>query len=98
MPVVLLFLRCAAGRSDCCVSQICTGELPQKVGCDVSQSDGAIGGYFKAQLKIEIWVYLLMLVGFLILRVRYGALISIGIAILDFLRYSEPVRFCGHGQ
>ena len=46
---------------------------------------GAIGGYFKAQLKIEIWVYLLMLVGFLILRVRYGALISIGIAILDFL-------------
>ena len=40
---------------------------------------GAIGGYFKAQLKIEIWVYLLMLVGFLILRVRYGALISIGI-------------------
>ena len=36
-------------------------------------------------LKIEIWVYLLMLVGFLILRVRYGALISIGIAILDFL-------------
>ena len=45
---------------------------------------GAIGGYFKAQLKIEIWVYLLMLVGFLILRVRYGALISIGIAILDF--------------
>ena len=46
---------------------------------------GAIGGYFKAQLKIEIWVYLLMLVGFLILQVRYGALISIGIAILDFL-------------
>jgi len=46
---------------------------------------GAIGGYFKAQLKIEIWVYLLMLVGFLILRVRYGALISIGIAVLDFL-------------
>lgn len=26
-----------------------------------------------------------MLVGFLILRVRYGALISIGIAVLDFL-------------
>ena len=39
-----------------------------------------------------------MLVGFLILRVRYGALISIGIAILDFLPVFEPVRFCGHGQ
>lgn len=59
---------------------------------------GAIGGYFKAQLKIEIWVYLLMLVGFLILRVRYGALISIGLRSWIFCRYSEPVRFCGHGQ
>ena len=72
--------------------------LPQKWDVMYHSLTGAIGGYFKAQLKIEIWVYLLMLVGFLILRVRYGALISIGIAILDFLRYSEPVRFCGHGQ
>lgn len=59
---------------------------------------GAIGGYFKAQLKIEIWVYLLMLVGFLILRVRYGALFRSGLRSWIFCRYSEPVRFCGHGQ
>ncbi len=45
----------------------------------------AVGGYFKAQLKIEIWVYLLMVIGFLILKVDYGFLIAVGIAFLDFL-------------
>lgn len=45
----------------------------------------AVGGYFKAQFKIEIWIYLLLLTGFLILRVRYAAFIALGIALLDFL-------------
>lgn len=44
----------------------------------------AVGGYFKAQIKIEVWMYLLLLAGFLILRVRYAAFISLGIAVLDF--------------
>ena len=51
----------------------------------------AVGGYFKAQIKIEVWMYLLLLAGFLILRVRYAAFISLGIAVLDFF----PV--CGTG-
>ena len=51
VPVILLFLRCAAGRSDCCVSQICTGELPQKVGCDVSQSDRCHWRIFQSTAK-----------------------------------------------
>lgn len=45
----------------------------------------AFGGYFKAQFKIEIWVYLITLVGLLILRTRYAILIALGIAFLDFL-------------
>ncbi len=45
----------------------------------------AVGGYFKAQLKIEIWVYLLMVIGFLILKVDYAFLIALGIGFLDFL-------------
>lgn len=45
---------------------------------------GAVGGYFKAQLKIEIWIYFLLLVGFMILRVKYSALIALGTAFLDF--------------
>lgn len=44
----------------------------------------AIGGYFKAQFKIEIWMYLLLVIGLSILNVRYALLIALGIAILDF--------------
>ena len=47
----------------------------------------AIGGYLKAQVKIEIWIYLLLLVGFFILQVDYAPLIALGIAILDFLPF-----------
>ena len=42
-------------------------------------------GYLKAQLKIEIWIYLLLTVGFMVLKVRYSYLIAIPIAILDLL-------------
>jgi len=47
----------------------------------------AIGGYFKAQFKIEIWIYLLLVVGFAILQVDYLLLIALGIAFLDFLPF-----------
>lgn len=44
----------------------------------------SVGGYFKAQLKIEVWVYLLMVAGFFILKFDYVFLIALGIAALDF--------------
>lgn len=44
----------------------------------------AVGGYFKAQLKIEIWMYLLLVIGLSILKVKYTLLIALGIAVLDF--------------
>lgn len=44
-----------------------------------------IVGYIKAQFKIEIWVYLILAAGLLLLRVRYGYLIAIPIALLDIL-------------
>ena len=47
----------------------------------------AVGGYFKAQLKIELWMYLLLGIGFTILKVRYAFLIAIGVAFLDFLQF-----------
>lgn len=47
----------------------------------------AVGGYFKAQLKIEIWMYLLLGIGFSILQVKYAFLIAIGVAILDLLPF-----------
>lgn len=47
----------------------------------------AVGGYFKAQLKIEFWMYLLLLIGFTILRVKYAFLIALGVAFFDFLPF-----------
>lgn len=45
----------------------------------------ALGGYLKAQLKIEIWMYLLLLIGLSIGKIHYAALVALGIAFLDIL-------------
>jgi len=47
----------------------------------------AVGGYIKAQFKIEIWIYLLLVIGLWILQVKYVLLIALGIAFLDFLPF-----------
>lgn len=47
----------------------------------------AVGGYFKAQLKIELWMYILLVLGFTILRVRYAFFIAVGVAFLDLLPF-----------
>ncbi|GFI16655.1 sodium-lithium/proton antiporter [Lachnospiraceae bacterium] len=47
----------------------------------------AVGGYFKAQLKIELWMYVLLAVGFWILRVKYAFIIAVGVAFLDLLPF-----------
>lgn len=45
----------------------------------------AIGGYIKAQVKIEARIYVILFIGLLLLRVRYFALIALLIALLDIL-------------
>lgn len=47
----------------------------------------AVGGYLKAQLRIEVWMYLLLVIGLVILQVDYALLIALGIACLDFLPF-----------
>ena len=47
----------------------------------------AVGGYFKAQLKIMVVVYALLLAGFLILRIHFAFLLAFLIAFLDFLPF-----------
>lgn len=54
------------------------------VRCSLMKS---VGGYLKAQLKIEIWMYFLLLVGLGVLRVDYFGLIALVIAFLDFLPF-----------
>lgn len=46
---------------------------------------GAVGGYFKAQFKIEFWIYLILTAGLLILGIDYAPVLAIFIALLDFL-------------
>lgn len=47
----------------------------------------AVGGYFKAQLKIEMWIYILLVIGLMFLKMKYALLIALGMAILDFLPF-----------
>lgn len=47
----------------------------------------AVGGYFKAQIKIEIWMYILLGIGFAVLNVKYAFIIAIGVAFLDLLPF-----------
>ena len=47
----------------------------------------AVGGYFKAQIRIEVWIYLLLVIGLVVLGVDYTLLIALGIAVLDFLPF-----------
>ena len=47
----------------------------------------AVGGYFKAQLHIEVWMYLLLVFGLVVLQVDYALLIALLIAFLDFIPF-----------
>lgn len=47
----------------------------------------AIGGYLKAQLKIMVVVYVILVVGFMILNIHFSFLLGLLIALLDFLPF-----------
>lgn len=59
--------------------------IASKLSLIFSSLKQSVGGYIKSQFKIEIWIYLLLVIGFLILRVEYGFLIALLIAFLDLL-------------
>lgn len=62
-------------------------ELARKYSVFYASIKQAVGGYFKAQLKIEVWMYLLMLIGLMVLKVRYALLIALLIAAIDILPF-----------
>ncbi len=45
----------------------------------------AVGGYFKAQFKIEFWIYLILVVGLVAMQVKYAPVVAILIAIVDIV-------------
>ncbi len=47
----------------------------------------AVGGYFIAQFKIMVFMYIELFIGFLILKVPFSFLIALVIALLDFLPF-----------
>lgn len=47
----------------------------------------AVGGYFRAQFKIMGIVFLILLTGFALLKIKYFALVAFLIAFLDFLPF-----------
>lgn len=61
--------------------------IAQKYSIFYSSIKQAVGGYFKAQLRIEVWMYLLILIGLVVLHVRYAALIALLIAVIDILPF-----------
>lgn len=63
----------------------CPERVKNVVSLIINGTKQAIGGYFVAQVKIEIFVYICLLIGFLLLRVNFAWLVALGIAILDFL-------------
>lgn len=63
------------------------GEIVKKYDVFYDSLKQAVGGYFKAQLRIEIWMYILMLFGLTILKVRYSLLIALLIAVIDILPF-----------
>lgn len=61
--------------------------LQEKWGIVMGSMKSAVGGYFKAQLKIECWIYLLLLIGLMFLKINYAFLIAFAIAVLDVLPF-----------
>ena len=45
----------------------------------------AVGGYFRAQLKLAVVVFAVLYIGFKIIGVKYSCLLAIVVALLDFL-------------
>lgn len=69
----------------CFVKKYMVNNFWNKWDVVMSSMRQAIIGYLKAQFKIEIWIYGILVIGFLILKIDYALLIAFGIAILDFL-------------
>jgi len=73
------------------IGQFCQRCIPKMIRDKwklvIGSLKNAVGGYFKAQIKIELWIFLLLLVGFLLLRIPYAPLVAFLVAVLDFLPF-----------
>ncbi len=63
------------------------GGILDKVLFVIKDLKRVVGGYFKAQLKIMVVVYVILVIGLLILQVDYALLVGFFIAFLDMLPF-----------
>lgn len=61
------------------------GPLKDKLAIICRSLKKAFGGYLLAQLKIEVWMYVILFIGLKIAGVKYVSLVALGIAFLDLL-------------
>lgn len=61
--------------------------MREKVLYVISDLKYVVGGYFKAQMKIMVVVYVILVVGLLILNVDYALLVGFFISFLDMLPF-----------
>lgn len=69
------------------INRVMPENITHKYDVFVSSLKQAVGGYFKAQFRIEVWMYMLLLAGLTVLKVRYSILIALLMAFLDFLPF-----------
>ncbi|MEG1361267.1 MAG: sporulation integral membrane protein YtvI [Lachnospiraceae bacterium] len=62
-------------------------KLKEKIMEITSELKQVVGGYFKAQFKIMVVVYIMVVIGLLILRVDFSFLIALLVAFLDMLPF-----------
>lgn len=67
--------------------QVAPDAIVRRMSMVIDNLKYAVGGYFKAQMKIMVVVFALLLVGFLILGIHFNFLLAILIAFLDFLPF-----------
>ena len=73
------------GRLNAFMVQHMSQGMQEQIGRIYQQMLNVVGGYFKAQFKIMGVIYVIVLIGLVILHVRYSWLIAFGIAFLDML-------------
>ncbi len=61
--------------------------LQKRSGLVLHNLKFAVGGYVKAQLKIEVIMYFILLIGLSLLGIPYAILIAFGMALLDILPF-----------
>lgn len=64
-----------------------SGEMWDRVSAVITDLKRAVGGYFKAQFKIMVVVYVILVAGFLIMRINYSPLVAFAVAFLDALPF-----------